>query len=188
MFRLFLNVNSWFFKSCVDFSILFLFCTVVLVLGCNWPYLAVVKHVNKLIELNWIIILLRQRLVDVHIFFGLIIRANFMVQGLPWNIYPVAQLVKKFLAFMKSDGIFPCSKKLVIGPYPELINSSSPLYTYPISMRPILILSSHLCPSLWSSVFRPTFCSSLHAFFNFSHANTRYRVQIMESLVPYLIT
>jgi hypothetical protein len=21
-------------------------------LGCNWPYLAVVKHVNKLIELN----------------------------------------------------------------------------------------------------------------------------------------
>jgi hypothetical protein len=31
-------------------------CTVVFVLGCNWPYLAVVKHVNKWIELNWIII------------------------------------------------------------------------------------------------------------------------------------
>jgi hypothetical protein len=27
-------------------------CTVVLVLGCNWPFLAVVKHVYKLIELN----------------------------------------------------------------------------------------------------------------------------------------
>jgi hypothetical protein len=27
-------------------------CTVVLVLGCNWPYMAVVKHLNKLIELN----------------------------------------------------------------------------------------------------------------------------------------
>jgi hypothetical protein len=24
---------------------------IVFVLGCNWPYLAVVKHVNKLIEL-----------------------------------------------------------------------------------------------------------------------------------------
>jgi hypothetical protein len=27
-------------------------CTVVLVLGCNWSFLAVVKHVNKWIELN----------------------------------------------------------------------------------------------------------------------------------------
>jgi hypothetical protein len=26
---------------------LMLTCTVVFVLGCNWPYLAVVKHVNK---------------------------------------------------------------------------------------------------------------------------------------------
>jgi hypothetical protein len=26
-------------------------CTAVFVLDCNWPYLAVVKHVNKLIEL-----------------------------------------------------------------------------------------------------------------------------------------
>jgi hypothetical protein len=25
-------------------------CTVIFVLGCNWPFLAVVKHVNKLIE------------------------------------------------------------------------------------------------------------------------------------------
>jgi hypothetical protein len=31
-------------------------CIVVLVLGCNWPFLAVVKHVNKLTELNWITI------------------------------------------------------------------------------------------------------------------------------------
>jgi hypothetical protein len=28
-------------------------CTFVFVLGCNWPYLAVFKHVNKLIELNY---------------------------------------------------------------------------------------------------------------------------------------
>jgi hypothetical protein len=28
-------------------------CTVVFVLGCNWAYLAVVKHENKLIELNY---------------------------------------------------------------------------------------------------------------------------------------
>jgi hypothetical protein len=27
--------------------------TVVFVFVCNWPYLAVVKHVNKLIELNY---------------------------------------------------------------------------------------------------------------------------------------
>jgi hypothetical protein len=31
---------------------LMLTCAAVFVLGCNWPYLAVVKHVNKLIELN----------------------------------------------------------------------------------------------------------------------------------------
>jgi hypothetical protein len=28
-------------------------CTVVLVLGCDWPCLAVVKHLNKCIELNY---------------------------------------------------------------------------------------------------------------------------------------
>jgi hypothetical protein len=28
-------------------------CTVVFVLGCNWPYLAVVKHANKWTELNY---------------------------------------------------------------------------------------------------------------------------------------
>jgi hypothetical protein len=33
-------------------------CTVVFVLGCNWPYLAVVKHVIKLIELNLIELLI----------------------------------------------------------------------------------------------------------------------------------
>jgi hypothetical protein len=33
-------------------------CTVVLVLGCNWPYLAVVKHVNKRTELNRIIFII----------------------------------------------------------------------------------------------------------------------------------
>jgi hypothetical protein len=32
-------------------------CTVVFVLGCNWPFLTVVEHVNKIIELNWIIII-----------------------------------------------------------------------------------------------------------------------------------
>jgi hypothetical protein len=37
---------------------LMLTCTVVFVLGCNWPYLAVVKHVNKLIELLLLILLL----------------------------------------------------------------------------------------------------------------------------------
>jgi hypothetical protein len=36
-------------------------CTVVFVLGCNWPYLAVVKHVNKLIELI---------IVEMHTYFG----------------------------------------------------------------------------------------------------------------------
>jgi hypothetical protein len=36
--------------------LLMLTCTVVFVLGCNWPFLAVVKHVNKQIELNLIII------------------------------------------------------------------------------------------------------------------------------------
>jgi hypothetical protein len=41
------------FNSFVDFRILFLSCTVVLVLSCNWPYLAVFKHVNKLNELNY---------------------------------------------------------------------------------------------------------------------------------------
>jgi hypothetical protein len=33
-------------KALVDFSTLFLPCTVALVLGCTWPYLAVVKHLN----------------------------------------------------------------------------------------------------------------------------------------------
>jgi hypothetical protein len=32
---------------------LMLTCTVVLMLGCNWPYLAIVKHVNKWTELNY---------------------------------------------------------------------------------------------------------------------------------------
>jgi hypothetical protein len=32
---------------------LMLSCTVVFVLGCNWPYLAVIKHINKRIELNF---------------------------------------------------------------------------------------------------------------------------------------
>jgi hypothetical protein len=31
--------------------IIILICTVVFVLGCNWSYMAVVKHVNKLILL-----------------------------------------------------------------------------------------------------------------------------------------
>jgi hypothetical protein len=33
--------------------LLLLSCTVVLVLGCNWPYLAVVKYLNKGIEFNY---------------------------------------------------------------------------------------------------------------------------------------
>jgi hypothetical protein len=32
---------------------LMLTCTVVFVLGCNWTFLAVVKHVNKRTELNY---------------------------------------------------------------------------------------------------------------------------------------
>jgi hypothetical protein len=33
-------------------------CTVIFVLGCNWPYLAVVKHINKLILFLFLLLLL----------------------------------------------------------------------------------------------------------------------------------
>jgi hypothetical protein len=51
MFCLFPNVTYSFVRH-LYFSVYYILsCTVVLVLGCNWPCLAVVKHLNKWNEL-----------------------------------------------------------------------------------------------------------------------------------------
>jgi hypothetical protein len=43
--------------SPVDFITLFYLVLLFLVIGCIWPYLAVVKHMNKLIELVDVLVL-----------------------------------------------------------------------------------------------------------------------------------
>jgi hypothetical protein len=43
---------------------------------------------------------------------------------------------------MEPEGSLPCSQKPATVPYPELAESSSP--HRPVSLRPILMLSSHL--------------------------------------------
>jgi hypothetical protein len=54
--------------------------------------------------------------------------------------------------FMEPEGSLPCSQEPFTGPYPGS-NQSSPLQTYPIYLRSILILSTHLRRGLFPCGF-----------------------------------
>jgi hypothetical protein len=78
---------------------------------------------------------------------------------------------------MKSESSLLCSQELTTGPYPEP-DESSP-YTHPISLKSILILSSHFCLGLYSDLLPSGFpIKTLYAFL-FSQMQATYPAHLV---------
>jgi hypothetical protein len=65
--------------------------------------------------------------------------------------------------FMEPEGSSPCSQELSTGPYPEPYRSS-PYLSHPISLRSILIFSTHLRLGLPSGLFPCGFPTNSHFY------------------------
>jgi hypothetical protein len=62
--------------------------------------------------------------------------------------------------FKEPEGSLPCSQETSTGPYPEL-DWSSPYQSHSVSLRYILILSTHLCLGLPSGLFPAGFPTNI---------------------------
>jgi len=80
---------------------------------------------------------------------------------------------------MEPEGSLPCSQETVTGPYPEPI--IQPTTSHTISLRYILILSSHLRLGLPSGIFLSVFPNKMYVFIIFPmHATCREHLILLD--------